>query len=349
MIRRRCQQSLVLLLIAIQVIFHVCNSHRFLRRRLDEYYSSKVESSTTSGWSNISTTEHEHIKIIAFADIHYVALAKVWYQRLSSLGYTEHYIVCVDDKSYKKLSQENYRIIQRYIINPDYSHPVMGFGRQLYSLRLQFTLEMLQNGTHVLVTDLDNIFNRYVPLSGFLKEQFDVIHAYEMKYPTNLFQENGFVVCAGHQFIRASPATISYLRDEVLGDCFKTNSCDDQVRYNVALHKLRILWSADPKAKDRIKISSKVPENDGLLVEQLTGTATLGDNKDKLSIKIWDRDFAWRLSNDLPKKCPTKNNNWVAMPTKNDDLISDKRMNKVWKKIEMFRVWDDLCRGGHAR
>jgi hypothetical protein len=353
----RHAQNLVLLLIAIQVIFNIYNSHRSIRR-LDGENSSKDESVlkisgvgvvTNDGIWPQSTYTNEDIKIVAFADKHYVALAKVWYERLSSLGYTEHYIVCVDEKAHKKLSQENYRLIKKYIINPDYAHPVVGFGRQLYSLRLQFTLEMLQNGTHVLVTDVDTIFNRYVPLAGFLEERFDLMHMYEMKYPTNLFQENGFVVCAGHQFLRASPATIAYLRDEVLGDCIKENNCDDQVRYNVALHKLRMLWSADPMGDERIKISSNVPENDGLLVEQLTGTATLGDNHDKLSIKIWDRDFAWRLSNDLPQKCPTKDTNWVAMPTKTDDLISDKRMNKVWKKIEMFRIWDDLCRGGDTR
>jgi len=358
-LRSRHAQILILLLIAVQVIFNFYSSNRFISRLDGDENSPKDESVliSTSGVgvvtndgllrsSSIST--NEDIKIIAFADKHYVALAKVWYERLSSLGYTEHYIVCVDDKSYKKLSQGNYRLIQRYITNPDYAHPVVGFGRQLYSLRLQFTLEMLQNGTHVLVTDVDNIFNRYVPLAGFLEERFDVFHAYEMKYPMNLFQENGFVVCAGHQFIRSNSATISYLRDEVLGDCFKANNCDDQVQYNVALHKLRIHWNANPFGKDRIKISSNVKENDGLLVEQLTGTASLGDNV-KLRIKIWDRDFCWRLSNDLPEKCPSMKKNWVAMPTKNDEHISEKRFNKVGKKIAMFRVWDNICRGGDAR
>ncbi len=351
--RVRYAQILVLLLIAIQVLFNIYSYNRFIRR-LDENSSKDESASSTKSGAGVLTndvlrsTTNNDIKIIAFADKHYVALAKVWYERLSSLGYTEHYIVCVDDKSYKKLAKENYRLIQRYITNPDYAHPVVGFGRQLYSLRLQFTLEMLQNGTHVLVTDVDNIFNRYVPLAGFLEEGFDIMHAYEMKYPTNIFLKKGFVVCAGHQFIRSTPASISYLRDEVLGDCFKANNCDDQVRYNIALHKLRIKWNNNPLGKDRIKISSNLEENEGLLVEELNGRATLGDNI-KLKIKIWDRDFCWRLSNDLPEKCPSIENNWVAMPTKIDEHISDKRLNKVWKKIETFKVWDHLCRDRDAR
>ena len=338
---RSSAQVLVLFLIAIQVIFNIYSSNLFIRRLHEHGESpSKDKVSITASVAGAAND----VKILAFADAHYVALAKVWYERLSSLGYNQHYIVCVDDKAYKKLSQENYRLIQRYISNPDYARPVVGFGRQLYSLRIQFTLEMLQNGTHVLVTDVDNIFNRHVPLTQFLDEGFDIIHAYEMKYPTNFFHENGFVVCAGHQFIRSSPATISYLRDEVLGDCFKANNCDDQVQYNAALQRLQIHWNKNPFGKDRIKISSNNTENDGLLVEELTGTASLGD-KYKLKIKIWERDFCWRLSNDLPTKCPSMTKNWVAMPTKIDEHISEKRFNKVGKKIEMFRVWDKLCRG----
>jgi hypothetical protein len=63
----------------------------------------------------------------------------------------------------------------------------------------------------------DNIFNRYVPLQGFLEEGYDVFHAYEMRYPENLWREYGFVVCAGHQFLRSSEASIAYL-DMVLGN-----------------------------------------------------------------------------------------------------------------------------------
>lgn len=55
---------------------------------------------TTDGmWAENDSNDvsSQDIKIIAFADKHYVSLAKVWYERLSSLGYTEHYIVCVDE------------------------------------------------------------------------------------------------------------------------------------------------------------------------------------------------------------------------------------------------------------
>jgi hypothetical protein len=136
----RHAQLVIVLIIAVHAIFSVCNSHSFLRR-FQSNNSSKIQA--------VVETYDVVAKTPSVSPSHYIALAKVWYKRLSSLGYTEHYIVCVDEKAYKKLSTEdsNYRIIQRYIIDPDYARPIVGFSRQLYSLRLQFTLEMLQNGT----------------------------------------------------------------------------------------------------------------------------------------------------------------------------------------------------------
>ena len=120
---RSSAQVLVLFLIAIQVIFNIYSSNLFIRRLHEHGESpSKDKVSITASVAGVANDA----KILAFADAHYVALAKVWYERLSSLGYNQHYIVCVDDKAYKKLSQENYRLIQRYISNPDYEGKLDG-------------------------------------------------------------------------------------------------------------------------------------------------------------------------------------------------------------------------------
>ena len=34
------------------------------------------------------------------------------------------------------------------------------------SARLRLTRDLLRNGTHLLVTDVDNVFSRHVPLRG---------------------------------------------------------------------------------------------------------------------------------------------------------------------------------------
>ena len=97
---------------------------------------------------------------------------------------------------------------------------------------------------HLLVTDVDNVFSRYVPLYGFLDEGYDVFHAYEMRYPTYIFDEMGFVVCSGHQFLRSSPGTLRFM--ELMENRCKGDKCDDQVVYNeVFWRELNVEWDGD--------------------------------------------------------------------------------------------------------
>ena len=72
------------------------------------------------------------------------------------------------------------------------------FFRQIMAERVKLTRDLVRNGTHVLMTDVDNIFSRYINLAGFVEEGYDVYHAYEMRFPLGLFRKYGFVVCGGH-------------------------------------------------------------------------------------------------------------------------------------------------------
>jgi hypothetical protein len=173
------------------------------------------------------------------------------------------------------------------------------------SSRVHFTMEMLKNGTHVLVTDIDNIFNRYVPLHGFLEEGFDVYHAYEMKFPTNIYYKTRFVVCGGHSFFKSSPETIRYM-ELVLKDC-ESDKCNDQTTLNTVLfNSLAVKWdNNEPNHAGALRLNTtgddgssrekqqNKDENNGLLVESITGRSTATNH----TIKVWDRDFAWRVSN----------------------------------------------------
>ena len=168
-------------------------------------------------------------------------------------------------------------------------------------------MNMLKNGTHVLVTDIDNIFNRYVPLHGFLEEGFDVYHAYEMKFPKHFYFRNRFVVCGGHSFFRASPETMRYM-EFVLNDC-DSDKCNDQVVLNrVLFNSLDVKWdNGDPNHARALRINAtgddgsspekqrNKAENNYLLVESATGRSRVTNH----TIKIWDRDFAWRVSNSI--------------------------------------------------
>ena len=160
------------------------------------------------------------------------------------------------------------------------------------SARLTFTRDLLMNGTHVLVTDVDNIFSRYVPLYGFLEQGYDAFHSYEMRYPTDIHEESGFVICSGHQFLRSSPGSLRFI-DLVVQKC-KYSKCDDQIVYNIVFSRdLKIKWNGieKPDHERALRINA-TGENANLLVESVSGTSTVTNH----TIKIWDRDFAWRVS-----------------------------------------------------
>ncbi|KAL7550845.1 hypothetical protein ACHAWF_014044 [Thalassiosira exigua] len=207
------------------------------------------------------------------------------------------------------------------------------------SARLKTTANLLRNGTHLLITDIDNIFSRYVPLYGFLEEGYDVYHAYEMRYPVPLYNEFGFVICSGHQFLRSSPETLKFM-DLVMNRC-RWSKCDDQFVYNAVLHyDLKMKWDGidNPDNPGALRVNTTHPENGNLLVESVTGRSPVTNH----TVKIWDRDFAWRLAGAIPEHCPSIHN-WLGMPTKLDDSLTGFG-NKVHKKIAAFDVWDQHCR-----
>ncbi|KAL7467435.1 hypothetical protein ACHAXS_007678 [Conticribra weissflogii] len=307
---------------------------------------------TTDGqWGKINMTSSDErnvgVKILGFTDWKYLNVAKVWYKRLSQLGYTEHFLAAHDESN-------NYRTVPCFIENPQYDKPVKGLWQQIMRSRLQVTKALLRGGASLLISDVDNVFSRYVDLKGLLLEGYDVYHAYEMRYPVQIFKEFGFVLCSGFQLLRSSSRTIRFL-ELVLARC-RGKKCDDQVTYNeVFFHDLDIEWdypnnynfennnqdgnsrSFGPNHIGALRISSNNSENDGLLVEGATGRSRVTNH----TIKIWDRDFAWRLAGDLPEKCPSLNN-WVGMPTKIPAEVSG-RGQKIRKKIELFTIWDEYC------
>lgn len=246
------------------------------------------------------------------------------------------------------------------------------------SARLHLTTDMLRNGTHLLITDIDNIYSRHVPLQGFLEEGYDVYHAFEMRYPVHIYNRFGFVICGGHQFLRSSPGSLRFM-NLVMKHCSQSK-CDDQVSYNhVFFNVLKMKWDRNdnPNHGGALRINSTDPENNNLLVESLTGRSTVTNH----TVKVWDRDFAWRVSaflfncyvttcckrggtltyssqiplfsalcaklklaGAIPKYCPSQNN-WLGMPTKLDAMLMEAE-GKVQKKIAAFHLWDSFCHVG---
>mmetsp|Transcript_34712 Transcript_34712/g.83896 ORF Transcript_34712/g.83896 Transcript_34712/m.83896 type:complete len:395 (-) Transcript_34712:655-1839(-) len=301
---------------------------------------------TTDGlWEDDPEKRRQYdIKILGFTDFNYLPVSRYWYERLTALGYTEHYLVAHDEGTYKALHANNIRVFPCFIKNANYDQKVMDVWQRVMSARLHFTMELLQNGTHLLITDVDNIFSRYVPLYGFLEEGYDVYHAYEMRYPVGLYEYFGYVLCSGHQFLRASPETLNYM-DLVMTRCYGPK-CDDQIIINHAiLDDSEIEWDNfdTPNHTEALRVKAtnlELPnerENSNLLVESMTGRSPVTNH----TVKIWDRDFAWRLAGGIPEHCPSINN-WVGMPTKLDNKMVGHGQN-VYRKIAAFHAWDVYC------
>jgi hypothetical protein len=170
-------------------------------------------------------------------------------------------------------------------------------------------MEQIERGTSILLTDVDNIFHRYVPLLDFQNSGFDVIHAYEMAFPPHLFKEYGFVVCGGMTWYTANNRTLDFLRRlEHLCSAGGTGSqCNDQVEVNrfILVPEIGgVVWDETPNQR---RVNS-TDSNNGLLEIGQTGRSNVTGHK----LKIWDRDFAWRGPINT-QFCPSKNN-WVSMP-----------------------------------
>ena len=197
--------------------------------------------------------------------------------------------------------------------------------------RVELVRDLVRNGTHVLLTDVDNIFSRYMNLAGFVEEGYDVYHALEMRFPLTLYRKYGLVVCSGHLFFRSSEGTLRFL-DKAVEKC--GDKCDDQVMYNNLFWSLDIEWDGGDPPSHPGAMRIDADEDDGLLVESATGRARVTNH----TFKIWDRDFAWRFRGGIPEFCPSKYN-WVGMPTTGNAGDVD----KIQSKLAMFDVWDSYC------
>jgi hypothetical protein len=242
-------------------------------------------------------------------------------------------VVAVDRKAVEFFQQNSTGVTWEALPYPPcvgYKYDKRGFRRQIFGRRWTFIFEQLGRGHSILMTDVDNVFLRYLPMKDFEEAPVDVFHAYSTSYPTNVFEDMGFTVCGGMSWLRATASVINFVgslvnkchcrgligmtsvTEEVCRDC----TCDDQVALNELLWKgkHKVIWDRN---------LSKPSSLDDYPWEGMTGVS----GKTKHRVAIWDRNLAYRAV--MPDKCPP--GNWVAMP-----LYVDRH--------EVVETWDTLCR-----
>jgi len=260
------------------------------------------------------------------------------------LGYSEQRIIAYDNNTAEHFRTDPSFASVRFELFPlpeltgaDFTGLRLGPKRRrireaMFALRWRYILHQLQQGYSIVLTDVDNIFNRYVPLTDF--QTHDVIHAYETYYPLDVFEARGFVVCGGMTWFHANPRTIDFVQ-RVVNKCGKY--CDDQIIVNqMILNDLQIQWDST----DHLPPPELRKNHSTVNEKEMTGTSVATGH----SVKIWPRHFAYReFMPTKPSECPP--NNWVAMP--NNAVVPEgfvlTRQTAHRVKIRMQEQWDSFC------
>ena len=295
----------------------------------------------------------EHVnktKIVGFISGSYAKIAMRWYDRLETLGYTNHWIICTDEASFQSFQTKfsKYRVEASYLPSFPELYAGLRYGRKqrhrvkmLFAHRWVYMLEQLKLGNHILVTDVDNIFSSYYDMKTLELSEYDMYNALETRHPQDVWDYQGFVFCGGMGWFRASPPTIRFI-DQVVTRC--GIECDDQVLLNrIIAYNQKVEWnrSGDGHAdvtEHNEDTKEKVFFNDHF--ERIVGLVTTGftgySKAMGIKIKVWDRDFAYRGKND-PSECPE--NNWVSMPF----VVFVSRWEGPKAKLNSYDLWDEQC------
>ena len=313
-----------------------------ISRTVDEAKSTTTTVGKSTGLNNVGgdggvggVSGGSSTKIVGFADAKYKEIAVTWYQRLQSLGYTEHVIIAVDEEAeayFRDQSNQQLRLrYERLQYQPcltSNSQDTRKYRRQLFGRRWKYIFDSLVNGTHVLLTDVDNVFSRYLPMSEMEQSSYDVYHAYSTAYPGSVFFGMGFTVCGGMGWYRATKSVRQFIGTLLNKcNCWKSMDCncycDDQVVLNELLWKGKhsVTWTNS----NGIAFHRNPKDFNDLHWDSITGISS----KTQHTIKIWDRNIAYRAP--MPQNsssCPS--NNWVSMP-----LYVDRSV--------VTQTWDETC------
>ena len=129
---------------------------------------------TTDGQWDISPDHNHHdIKILGFANINYAPIAKVWYNRLTKLGYKEHYIGAYDKELYDDLISQNYRVLPCFIDNPDYERrSECGYVQFSCAYDVMLLCALIYVGSFVLHFISNGIIQANVGLKGEVRTRY---------------------------------------------------------------------------------------------------------------------------------------------------------------------------------
>lgn len=305
-------------------------------------------------FQNENDNEKNHINtmsntvILGFTDKNYVDIAQQWYRNLQDLGYHEHYIVAHDKDALQILqAQQGMRSID---LTPHSNHSLRQdceslyqrvgnkkqyYRRSLFGSRWHYILKLLEQGKHVLLSDIDSLWLSRRNLKEELEDSdVDVFHAYGgtvPSFPLLQFQVQGFTLCGCLSWWRSTPKVLKFVR-ALVNECKCRRlhcrcQCDDQRVLNKLVAPggdYEIEWDSDP---DDFEGHSNVTEwtREGLSWEGRRGTCRNTGHR----VAIWDRNVAYR-DQLPPTKCPPNDQAWTVLP-------------ETTQRGKIAQVWQEYC------
>ena len=198
---------------------------------------------------------HREWRIVSFVNKEYETIARLWYHRLSNLGYDSHHLVALDDLVYDSLKRANFRVLRAPGFTMNNGDSLSDF----WKFRLNYLLDEVKRGQNVLMSDLDIVFaHHYEPEVIFNKaedEDVDIFHSLGAGWPKTAKDRWGFSICMGFSAFKATKTTEKTL-EAALGVCSHATSCDDQVVMNeLYMNYLQMSWTSNFENGERKGIS----------------------------------------------------------------------------------------------
>ena len=206
------------------------NYQRFLTSTIDESTNS------SSSWI-----------IIGFTDINYLPIAKIWYKQLTTLGYRNHRLIALDEKTLETCQSEKIRVSKS---SKYFNKNKMSFIK-LWPIRIETVYQFL-TGSHVVdfknipknvfISDVDTIWVKYLDLDQISswnsnKYSIDSYHGTGRNFPPEFYKKYHFVIAGGIAGFKSNKNTLK-LFEMMRKQCQITAKsigpgCDDQRTINM--------------------------------------------------------------------------------------------------------------------
>uniref|UniRef100_A0A7S4EI52 Nucleotide-diphospho-sugar transferase domain-containing protein n=1 Tax=Pseudo-nitzschia australis TaxID=44445 RepID=A0A7S4EI52_9STRA len=234
-----------------------------------------------------------------------------------------------------------------------------------------YVLDQLRNGTSILLTDVDALFRRYVDIgrtrtrtikdtgtgmdTGTTRNgnnnaaiddneiiddfwKFDVLHAYGGKSPLHVYQNIGFTVNTGMNWVRATPQGIAFVQ-LVVDKCGSAIlGCDDRVVLNELL-------LPPPIIEDKVGNGDSNSNGDGDGDSNSNGSSD--GHSDGLRIQ-WDEDTSSNIDSNIDSNNDSNNDNdndnnnddGFVVDRDRDRLPTRSRTGRSGVTGHTLKIWD---------